>query len=332
MQGFCPNCEKNTPLTKLRRMENFEVRGEIIPVEVEFFQCQECDEQFENSKSSFDWYEVAYREYRERKGMLQPEELREFRINHGLTQKEFSELVGIGIATMNRYENGSLQSEAHDRAFKLVMDSRNFLNLISEDRKVLSDNKKRKIISQLEQKTEISWLEVAKGVLGKYDADIYSGYKKIDIAKFFEAIIFFCFPDGIFKTKLMKLLFYADFGHFKKYSVSITGLRYARLPFGPVPDQFEMWLTALSFDNEDIHIEEVWNQDYPGELIISNAKPDLSIFSPSELRVIAAVKETFQNSSAKRISDTSHNEIGYQETKSAHLIPYSYASELHFDF
>ena len=37
------------------------------------------------------------------KGMLQPEEIRAFREWRGLTQKEFSDLLGIGIATLNRY-------------------------------------------------------------------------------------------------------------------------------------------------------------------------------------------------------------------------------------
>jgi transcriptional regulator with XRE-family HTH domain len=264
--------------------------------------------------------------------MLQPEESREFRIKRGLTQKEFSELIGIGIATLNRYENGALQSEAHDRVIKLAVDPRNFLNLISNSQGILSDSKGQKIMRQLTEETEVSWLEITKDVFGNYNADIYSGYKKLELGKFFEAIKFFCFQDRIFKTKLMKLLFYADFGHFKKYSVSITGARYARLPYGPVPDQFERWLAALVLDDEGIRKEEDWNYDYPGEVFISNTSPALSIFSPSELRVLATVKEVFQNFSAKQISDISHNEKGYQDTETAHLISYGYASQLSFDF
>jgi hypothetical protein len=130
----------------------------------------------------------------------------------------------------------------------------------------------------------------------------------------------------------MKLLFYADFGHFKKYSVSITGARYARLPYGPVPDQFERWLAALILDDNGVRKEEEWIQDFPGEVYVGNTSPDLSIFTPSELRVLATVKEVFQDFTAKRISDISHTERGYQETETARLIPYSYASELSFEF
>jgi putative zinc finger/helix-turn-helix YgiT family protein len=332
MNGFCPNCEKDSPLDIVQKVEEFNVRGEIIPVEVEYYKCQECGEEFENSKSTIDPYEIAYREYRARKGMLQPEEIRQFRTSRGLTQKEFSDLLGIGIATLNRYENGALQSEAHDRAMRLAMDPRNFLYLISNARGRLSDLKRQKIISQLTEETEESWLEITKKVFGNYSADIYSGYKKFELGKFFEATKFFCFQDRIFKTKLMKLLFYADFGHFKKYSVSITGARYARLPYGPVPDQFERWLAALVLDDESIQKEEDWNYDYPGEVYVSVTAPDLTIFSPSELRVLAAVKEVFQNFNAKKISDISHSERGYQETEISQLISYDYASVLSFDF
>jgi len=332
MNGYCPNCEKESPLLTIKKAEDFTVRGEVIRVEVEFYQCQVCGEEFENSKSTIDPYEIAYREYRSRKGMLQPEDIREFRIKRGLSQKEFSDLLGIGIASLNRYENGALQSDAHDRIMKLAMNPGNFSSLMSASQGVLSDLKRQKISSQLEDESETSWLEITKNVFGNYNADLYSGYKKFDLAKFFEAIKFFCFQDRIYKTKLMKLLFYADFGHFKKYSVSITGARYARLPYGPVPDQFEKWLSALVLDDDGIRKEEVWCQDNPGEVYIGNTSPDLSIFLPSELRVIASVKEVFQDFTAKKISDFSHNERGYQETGTAHLISYSYAPELSFEF
>jgi len=332
MNGFCPNCEKVSHLELVRKGEEFNIRGEFIVVDVEYYHCLECGEEFEDSKTSFDSYNVAYREYRLRKGMLQPEEIRKLRNQRGLTQKEFSDLLGIGIATLNRYENGALQSEAHDRSIKMAMEPQNLINLIANSQDIISDPKKQKIINRLTEETKISFLEITKDIFGNYKADLYSGYKSFELEKFFEAIKYFCFQDRVFKTKLMKLLFYADFGHFKKYSVSITGARYARLPYGPVPDQFERWLVALILDDEGIQKEEVWNKEYPGEVYISNVSLDPSIFSTSELRVLAAVKEKFKDYTAKQISDVSHDEKGYQETENAHLIPYNYSAQLSFDF
>ena len=332
MNGFCPNCEKDSPVELVREIEEFNVRGESIMVEAEFYRCQECGEQFENSKSTIDPYETAYHEYRTRKGMLQPEEIRLFRSQRGLTQKELSDLLGIGIATLNRYENGALQSESDDRIIKLAMDPRNFLNMVSNSQGILSDSKKQNIIEKLAVETGFSWLETTRDIYGSYPPDIFSGYKRFELEKLFEAIKFFCFQERVFKTKLMKLLFYADFGHFKKYSVSITGARYARLPFGPVPDQFEKWLAFLTSDETSLRNEEEWNDDCPGDVYVCNISPSLSIFSPSELRILAAVKESFQPYTAKRISELSHTESGYQNTENARLIPYSYAEELNVDF
>jgi putative zinc finger/helix-turn-helix YgiT family protein len=320
-----------SPLEIIRKVEEFNIRGEMIVVEVEYYHCQECGEDFENSKTTIDPYATAYREFRIKKGMLQPEEIRKLRNQRGLTQKEFSDLLGIGIATLNRYENGGLQSEAHDRSMRLSIEPRNFINIISNSQGILSDSKKQRIISQLAEVSKSSYLEITKEVFGNYKADLYSGYKKFDLDKFFESIKFYCFQDRVFKTKLMKLLFYADFSHFKNYSVSITGARYARLPYGPVPDQFERWLVALTMDDEAIQKEEDWNKDYPGELYVSNASLDSSIFTPTELKILASVKENFMSYTAKQISDLSHNEKGYQETENAQLISYSYAKDLSID-
>ncbi len=332
MNGFCPNCEKESQLELINRIEEYNVRGEAIQVEVEFFHCLECGEVFENPKSSIDPYDVAYREYRSRKGMLQPEEIRGFRNRLGFTQKEFSKLIGIGIATLNRYENGALQSEAHNRNITLIMDPRNLLSLISSSQGIVSDVKREKIIHQLTEEANISFNEIIKEYFGNYTADQYSGYKKLDLDKFFEVIKYFCSMERIFKTKLMKLMFYSDFGYFKKYSVSITGARYSRLPFGPVPDQFERWLLALSTDERGIRKEEDWKHDYPGEVYISNIAPDMTIFDPSELKVIASVMEKFKDINAKQISEISHQEKGYLETENAHLISYIFANELSQDF
>jgi len=45
---------------------------------------------------------------------------------------------------------------------------------------------------------------------GKYEPSVESGYKKLDLNRLFQMIIFFA-KDGVLKTKLCKLIFYADF-------------------------------------------------------------------------------------------------------------------------
>ena len=68
MHRFCPICEKECLVELVQKTEEFDIQGEVILVEVEYYHCLECGEDFENTKSAIDPYEVAYREYRKRKG------------------------------------------------------------------------------------------------------------------------------------------------------------------------------------------------------------------------------------------------------------------------
>jgi putative zinc finger/helix-turn-helix YgiT family protein len=133
MRGICPNCEKERELELVRRGESIEIRGEPIDVEMVYYKCLTCGEEFEDPRSDYDPLDKAYREYRRRHRLTQPEEIKSFRKKYGLTQHEMSSLLGWGYATLNRYENGALQSEAHEKTLRLIMDNpHNFLKLIEE--------------------------------------------------------------------------------------------------------------------------------------------------------------------------------------------------------
>jgi len=330
MMGFCPNCDKESNLTRVRKSEVLTIRGEEISVVSEFLRCDECGEEFDDPKSSYDPLVFAYTEYRRRKGMAQPEQIHNFRKKYGLTQKELSGLSGIGIASLSRYENGSLQEEVHDKIIQLVMEPLNLLKMVEEDISVLSDEKKRHLVSLLKSEVEggSPYLDMFKDVFGRYNADQLSGYKELDAYRLLNMVLFFC-DKGIFKTKLNKLLFYTDFKHYKDYAVSISGCRYAHLPYGPVPDNYKAFYAFISQGLESpLEEEEQWCHDCPGEILISRIKPDLSLFSVSELKVLAMVKEFFEDFTATRIKDFSHNEAGYRATNDGDLISYQYAERL----
>ncbi len=328
MKGICPNCEKETDLELVRRMEDVSVRGEAIKVEVTYYKCNNCVEEFDDPHSDEDPLDKAYREYRRRHGMMQPEDIRDFRKRFALTQNEMSRLLGWGGATLSRYENGALQDETHEKALCLAKDPRNLLKLIEGSPDALPKEKRDRLMNELRSAEEeaCSLERVYEERFGKYEANELSGYRKLDLAKLFNAILYFC-KGGVLKTKLNKLLFYADFKHFKDYAVSITGARYAHIPFGPAPDKYALYFATL-LENGAIRIEEDMIGDFIGEKFISVKEPDFSLFSDSELRILATVKEYFQDFSAKRITDFSHDEKAYKETATGDIISHEYAIEL----
>ena len=232
MIGICPNCEKETNLESVQKDEEITVRGEPIIVRVEFYRCSECDAEFHAPDSGDDPLDIAYREYRRRHGMVQPEEIRQFRAQHDLTQSELARLLGWGAVTLSRYENGALQDEAHETSLRLAMKPQNLLELVEHKSNALGPGKRERLLcAQRQPQQGRGWKSRPKSGC-QYEPDVFSGFLPLNIEKLHNAMTFFCLRDAVPRTKLNKLLFYADFRHFKEHTVGITGARYVHLPHG----------------------------------------------------------------------------------------------------
>lgn len=69
MKNICLNCEKETNTEFIKTTEPFNIRGEVIELEVEYLKCLECGNEFRPPKSKADPLDQAYREFRRRHGM-----------------------------------------------------------------------------------------------------------------------------------------------------------------------------------------------------------------------------------------------------------------------
>ena len=331
MKDFCPKCEEMTEVESVRTREEVLVRGETFSVYCEYFRCTLCNSEFEKSGSGIDPLAEAYKKYQVKHDMITSDKMIKFRKNYDLTQKELSELLGWGGATLSRYENGALQDDAHDRALRLAMEPEGLRTLIRNDRKALTEEKRQRILDIIDsnRNTRTSLLDYLKAITN-YDPGILSGFRKMDIRKLFGTIEFLCKGnDGIPKTKLNKLLFYADFKHFKENGVSITGARYARLPFGPVLNDYEHFFATLIHEEGLIAVEErSFSNGANGEYYSTSTAPDIELLSDSELGTLLGIKEYFRNISATRISELSHNEPAFINTENSNLISYEHAELL----
>lgn len=329
MKKICPYCEAQREIEIVKKIEKVNVRGEPIEIPVSYYQCKVCKGDFEDPENGFDFVEKAYEEYRRRHGMTQPGEIKAFRKRYGLTQSELSKLMGWGPVTLSRYENGALQDDVHDKMLRLTMNPDNLISLIEETPDALPDEKRRRLRDELQKERELSLApeKVCEERFLRYEPDEFSGYRRLDLTKLFNVVLYFC-KDGDFKTKINKLLFYADFLHFRQYTVSITGARYAHATFGPVPDKYETIL-AVMFENGSLVSEEfMCSDDITGEKLVTVKNPDFSLFSDSEIKILATVRERFREFSSRRIMEYSHDEAGYKETVPGRFISYRYAERL----
>ena len=149
-ESFMPLLRERN-LEIVRCEEEVIVRGEKIRVHNEYFKCLECGGDFYDPKSPRDHLDEAYREYRRRHNMLQPEEIKELRLKYGLTQGELSKLLGWGAATISRYENGALQDEAHDKQLQLIAEPANLSLLLDKTPGAMLPSKRERLIESLKE-------------------------------------------------------------------------------------------------------------------------------------------------------------------------------------
>ena len=322
----CPACESNMGLKITTRLKEFDIKGEKITIDTTYYHCNNCGKDFNSPKEFGDPYRKAYDEYRRRKGMVQPEEIVSFRNKYNLTQKELSDLLGFGGVTLSRYENGALQDQAHDSILRLAMEPQNLLRLVTQNTFKIASPKWTKLLAQLE--TELTLVDKMELFLGKNEPSEYNGFKSLDLIKVVEVIKFFCFNREVYKTKLLKLFFYSDFLHYKQTNRSITGMKYAHLPYGPVPNGYDLIFGAIMQIEPGFHLEPRDFGDYGGEVIVIEKSPDTSTFSQTELDVLKKVSNQFAFYSSKAISIKSHKENGYIATKTSELISYNFANEI----
>lgn len=329
MKLSCPVCDNSSELELIKGTKDVLVRGEPINIEMEYHKCSDCGEEFIVPNPKKDPLESAYRLYRAEHDMLQPEEIRGFRFKYKLTQGELAKLLGLGVASISRYETGKLQDEAHDKLIRLAMDPATLQELINNSVDVFSEEKRQRVLEAIKEQEEPIVTSLERFItlnFQNYNPDEYSGFKKFDIDRFLNAVLYFC-KGGVTKTMLNKLLFYADFKHYKDFTVSISGARYAHVPFGPAPSDYDFYYPILIRQNA-VEVEEIIYPKYTGEKLVAKQEPNLNVFLDTELHILSLVKEFFKDFNATKMSKYSHEEKGYEDTKTGDLISYAYAEYL----
>jgi putative zinc finger/helix-turn-helix YgiT family protein len=327
--------ENNTKTIK--RKATYEVKGEPIEitekVRINMVNNQEIiDEKLEDEN-----LERIYEQYRKKKGLLTPEQIRNIREKYGLSQRAFSRILGWGEITIHRYERGALQDRSHNDYLVLLQNPNNMKKLLEENKDRINqkdylqikNNIQNIMIKDIDKKIE-------ENIEEKYFNEIldeYCGFTQFNYEKMVNMILFFASRiNRLFKTKLMKLLFYSDFIHFHDYTLSITGFKYLKNHYGPTPIKHELLLGELS----DKYI--TYKVDYiesPEECIIEEyetikplEKPNLSIFSKEEMNSINKVLKAFKFLTSEKISEYSHQEKAWKATKVKQLINYKHAKDM----
>jgi putative zinc finger/helix-turn-helix YgiT family protein len=125
----CPTCEGNrvrTELVQHRFMYGIGDSAVELTCELPVRVCEDCQAQFVDEAGETARHEAVCRHL----GIMTPAEIQALRQGYGMTQAGFSELTGIGEASLSRWENGAgFQTKAFDSYLYLLRVAENVRRL-----------------------------------------------------------------------------------------------------------------------------------------------------------------------------------------------------------
>ena len=311
-------------------------RKEAFPIVYHYYLCEDSGEQLTTTDIDELNMIQLYNQYREKHHLPFPDEIRAIREKYGLPTNKMSEILGFGINSYRNYENGEVPSQSNARLIQIANDPKKFKDLI-ELSDTLDKKAKDKLIKKIEQLIDIQKenffsFEFQDYLLGQNISDEFSGYRKPSLEKLTEMVVYFSEKLEPWKTKLNKLLFYADFLHFKKTGFSMSGTRYRAINMGPVPNNFNSIFEYMANNNEI----DVWVTEFANGAIGEQFKPKKNrqfnpeLFSELELEVLGKAATIFKGTSTTDIINISHKEKAWIENeKERKIISYkNYAFDL----
>jgi len=328
-----PTTGKEMILAKERRTLSF--RKEDFEVIYHSYKCMDSGESFTTEQLDELNLNQLYNQYRVKFNLPFPDKIKSIREKYDISVSKMSEVLGFGANSYRNYEAGEVPSQSNARLIQLVDDAHEFKKLVALSNAYEGQSKEkilRKVESIIQEQNQYKQkLEIENYLIGQKAVNSNTGYRQPDLAKFSEMVVFFTEKLQPWKTKLNKLLFYADFGMFRNTIYSISGIQYQAISMGPVPYNFQSIFEYLA-NNDDV---DVYFTTFPdgnvGEQFKSNKnrKFNPGLFNELELKVLEEVAIRFKNTSTTEIIEISHREKAWIENiEEKRIIDYRYSFDL----
>lgn len=331
-----------SPITgkEMKRMvkeDELVFRKETFTILFNYYLCEGSNEEFTDEALDTINTNQAYNQYRAKYNLPFPDEIREIREQYNLSAAKMADIFGFGTNVYRHYESGEVPSISNARLIQLSKDPAEFRKLIFASNALkghVLELTLEKIESLLSEQTNFRFSCLPHYLMtGMSDgkANIYTGYKTPSLKRFVEMVVFFASNAEPWKTKLNKLLFYADFFHYKQFGYSITGAEYMAIKMGPVPKNFNsIFEYASTQEVINIAFTEFSNGGIGEQFFPSNSHVfDDTLFNEEELNTLNMVLMKFKDVSTGDIIKISHEETAWLDN---HLkkgeISYDYSFRL----
>lgn len=287
--------------------------------------CSNCNNLVYDEKLDNEAGQIAIEIYNKNFG-ISKEKIIELRNKYNLSQELFSKIIGCAKKTLISYEKGTAIPNDNYVIIinSLIVKPDTITTLIDANKKQFSDKEYKKIQTKITKFLGNNSEQLFCS--GEFTPTEYNGYTKLNKEKIINMIL--CFSDKcVLKTKLLKEMFYADFLYYKNTGSSITGLEYAKINLGPVPDDYEKIINECT-QNQLISYNIEFENEYEYHKIKKISKINKEVFTKEELQIINTVKTFFEQYKTSDIVRFSHEEKAFTETEFYEKISYDYAFDI----
>jgi len=191
----CPNGHGKMVVKKTKKGVTF--RGVKITVPVEEYVCIVCGIEASTVDQTASLQKAISDAYRKATNLLTGEEIVEKRKKLKLTQEALAKGMNVGIASIKRWEGGTIQTKSMDHALRIALGGQNVGDSCTGNR-TFSIPRIKLVLREFES-------VLGKRILKKNDKMLFAA----------------------------KYLWYADMVAHRERGESLTGSTYAALPYGP---------------------------------------------------------------------------------------------------
>ena len=324
-------------MIKMTKEDVIVFRKESFPIIYHYYFCEGSKEEFTDEALENLNLNQVYNQYRAKYNLPFPDQIKEIREQYGVNQTKMADILGFGVNVYRQYENGEIPSISNGRLIQLAADPAEFKKLLTASRMPDSssiDNVRKKIESLIAAKDDFNINGLPQYLMtGGKDgvANIFTGYKTPSLKKLIEMTVYFTEILRPWKTRLNKLLFYADFLHYKKTGFSISGTEYVAIQMGPVPYNFG---SIFEYAATNHHVDITYQEFQSGGIGESftphpNRTFNTALFGEEEISTLHSVVTQLGKTSTNDIIKLSHEEAAWADNFSGKKkISYDYAFRL----
>ncbi len=237
------------------------------------------------------------------------ERVRIMREERGLSQEVLAKLLGINRVALSQIENGERKisaeelskfSKVFNTAVDVILDVRKDVKVIFEKDSSAKPPSKNEIRISVPQKNLNKFKEILLYILNKVGS-----------------------KPNVGETVIYKLLYFIDFNFYEKYEEQLIGATYIKNTYGPTPVEFKKIIDSM-VDRDIVAVKDKYFK-YPQTKYLPLRKPDISLLSAKEIKMVDEVLEKLSDMNATEISDYSHKDVPWLTTEKGKMIEYESA-------